>query len=363
MIKNINYTDENVLQQEQDTIFHKSWFFVGLSDKLQNKNDYITYRCGSVSLFVQNFGEELKCFSNICLHRFNNIHTGNEGNGHLICSYHNWVYDDSGSPMVRSACLKEELASCSRPKLEQYEVAICGKFIFVKVNKEDLTSLDKHLGSFYDKLIELSSFFDDIINNETLVLDHKANWKLLVENVLECYHCSSVHKETLVPIGIGGKKPENHYCESGHDKVDYPIRTTALQTEREAKLSFLTKTQYSHKSLQHWYIFPNLFISSTAGNLFYIGKLSPERSDYTKLYAEFVKPKYTELTKKEGMLLNAYAQASLDSSTRVIFEDRAILEDIQKNLSIIPEQKQIFGEEEFRIESFHKNINNIINYK
>lgn len=363
MIKNINYTDDSILQEELDKIFHKSWFFVGLSDKLQNKNDYITYRCGSVSVFVQNFGEELKCFSNICLHRFNNIHNGNEGNGHVICSYHNWVYDDSGSPMVRSACIKEELDSNSRPKLEQFEVETCGKFVFVKINKEDSISLKEHLGSFYDKLSDLSSYFDSIINSETVVLDHKANWKLLVENVLECYHCSSVHKETLVPIGIGGKKPENHFNERGHDKVDYPIRTTALQTEREAKLSFLTKTQYSHKSLQHWYIFPNLFISSTAGNLFYVGKMSPEKPDFTNLHAEFVKPTYGELTKKEGMLLNAYAQTSLDSSKKVIFEDRDILEVIQQNLNLITEQKQIFGEEEFRIDAFHQNINNIINYK
>lgn len=363
MIKNINYTNDSILHEELEQIFHKSWFFVGLLDKLQNKNDYITYRCGSVSIFVQNFGDHLKCFSNICLHRFNNIHTGNEGNGHMICSYHNWVYDDNGNPLVRSSCLKEELVSCNRPALEQYEVETCGRFVFVKINKQDSVSLKEHLGSFYDKLTELSAFFGNVINNETVVLDHQANWKLLVENVLECYHCSSVHKETLVPIGIGGKKPENHFCENRHDKVDYPIRTTSAQVERESKLTFLTKTKYSHKSLQHWYIFPNLFITSTAGNLFYIGKLTPDKPDFTQLNVQFVKPTYTELTKKEGMLLNAYAQASLDSSTKVIFEDREILENIQKNLEIIPEQKQIFGEEEFRIEAFHQNIKNIINYK
>lgn len=363
MIKNINYINEDVLQEEMGQIFHKSWFFVGLSDKLKNKNDYITYKCGSVSVFVQNLDNKLKCFSNICLHRFNNIHTKNEGNGHIICSYHNWIYDDNGNPLVKSDCLKEELASCNRSKIEQYEVEECGKFIFVKVNKENAVSLKEYLGTFYDKLIGFSSFFDEVINEETIVLDHKANWKLLVENVLECYHCSSVHKETLVPIGIGSKKPENHFCENQHDKIDYPTRSTTAQTERESKLTFFTKTQYSHKSLQHWYIFPNLFVTSTTGNLFYIGKLIPNKPDFTQLHAQFVKPTYKELTKKEKLLLNAYAQASLDSSIKVIFEDRKILEDIQRNLSVIPEQKQIFGEEEFRIQAFHQNIKNIINYK
>ena len=110
MIKNINYINEDVLQEEFDLIFHKSWFFVGLSDKLQNNKDYITYKCGSVSILVQNFGSELKCFANVCLHRFNDIHDGFEGNGHVMCSYHNWVYDDKGNPLVRSE-FKNELLS------------------------------------------------------------------------------------------------------------------------------------------------------------------------------------------------------------------------------------------------------------
>ena len=156
MIKNINYINEAILNEELDEIFHKSWFFVGLTDKLKNNNDFITYHCGSVSLFVQKLNDRLKCFSNICLHRFNNIHDGYEGNGHIICSYHNWVYDDSGVPMVRSNCLKNELESCSRPKLEEYEVETCGKFVFVKTNKLEKISLKEHLGSFYDKLNELS---------------------------------------------------------------------------------------------------------------------------------------------------------------------------------------------------------------
>ncbi|CAI9679776.1 Rieske 2Fe-2S domain-containing protein [Elizabethkingia anophelis] len=363
MIKNINYTDNCILDEEFKEIFHSGWFYVGLTDKLTQKNDYITYKCGNVSIFVQNFGDSLKCFSNICLHRFNSIHLENEGNGHLICSYHNWVYDEDGKPMVRSACLQEELEKCERRKLEEYEVEVCGRFVFVKINKDNTTTLENQLGSFYDRLLQLSLNFDRIINDDIVIMDHKANWKLLVENVLECYHCSSVHKETLVPIGIGAKKPENHLYDNGNDKIDYPMRITASQKEREEKLTFFNKTLYSHKSLQHWYIFPNLFITSTAGNLFYIGKLTPRKGNFTQLHAQFMMPTYTDLSKKEEMLLKAYATTSIDSSKKVIFEDREILETIQTNLYIVPEEAQIFGEEEFRIQAFHEKIKNIINYK
>lgn len=363
MIKNSNYTDPEILKEEQNKIFHESWFYVGLKEKLVNKNDFITYSCGEVSLFVQNFGDKLKAFSNICLHRFNNIHQSNEGNGMLVCSYHNWVYNDNGEPIVGFPCLKEELNKCERNRLEEYDVDSCGEFVFVKINNNSTITLKEQLDSFYPLLENLSSHFDHIINKETIVLDHKSNWKLLVENVLECYHCSSVHKETLVPMGIGSKKPEGHFYEKGNDKIDYPMRKTSTQAEREEKLPFLGKTTYLHKSLQHWFIYPNLFITSTAGNLFYVGRMMPNTANNTQLHTQFVKPTYTELSKKESIVLNAYATASIDSAQKVIFEDREILELIQQNMEIIPKLSQIFGEEEFRIKLFHDKITELINYK
>ncbi len=74
-------------------------------------------------------------------------------------------------------------------------------------------------------------------------------------------------------------------------------------------------------------------------------------------------PTYNELSKKEAMLLKAYATTSLDSAIKVIFEDREILEQIQNNLEVIPSKHQVFGEEEFRIQEFHKKLKSIINYK
>ena len=73
--------------------------------------------------------------------------------------------------------------------------------------------------------------------------------------------------------------------------------------------------------------------------------------------------KVDKLSKKESIVLNAYATASIDSAQKVIFEDREILELIQQNMEIIPKLSQIFGEEEFRIKLFHDKITELINYK
>ena len=230
------------------------------------------------------------------------------------------------------------------------------------MNNASTENLKEHLGEFYNILIDLSLNFESLINKESLIIPHNANWKLLVENVLECYHCSSVHKETLVPIGIGAKKPENNVTDKYHDMIDYPIRIGKQQKARNDKLSFLDNRSLKHNSLRHIYIFPNLFITSTDGILFYVGKLAPESTSDTNLLVNFIRPVLKDLSRKEFILSNAFFESSLESSQKVILEDKVILENIQKNLPLVKDVSQVFGDEEFRIMNFHNNIKENVKY-
>jgi phenylpropionate dioxygenase-like ring-hydroxylating dioxygenase large terminal subunit len=361
MIKNINYLDDEIFNIEMENLHNSSWVFVCLKEQISIVNDFVTYEIGKKSLVIQNFEGDIKCFENICQHRFNKIQSGHIGNAPFFCKYHSWGYDSKGNAIV-SQDFTNQLIAENRNCLKQYEVEKIGEFVFAKVNQDSKVSLKEHLGEFYQVLLNLSSYFDKQIINEYTVISHRANWKLLVENVLECYHCVSVHKETLVPIGVGTKKPKNHVTDRFHDMIDYPIRIGNQQKIRNEKLSFLKKRSFEHGSLRHVFVFPNLFITSTDGILFYVGKLSPQSADKSDLLVSFVKPKLVDLTKKETVLSNAFFNSSLDSSTKVIFEDKEILENIQKNLPMVEGLAQIFGKEEFRVERFHDNIKKEVKY-
>lgn len=361
MIKNINYLDKDIFNLEMENLHNSSWVFVCLKEQISVENDFVTYEIGKKSLVIQNFEGDVKCFENICQHRFNKIQTGYIGNSPFFCKYHGWAYDGNGKALVNES-FTDQLIVENRNCLKQYEVGINGEFVFVKVNQDSREGLKEHLGEFSDILSELSTHFDRQIIKECTVIPHQANWKLLVENVLECYHCATVHKETLVPIGIGTKKPENHITDRNHDMIDYPIRIGKQQKIRNEKLSFLNTRLFKHSSLRHIYVFPNLFITSSDGVLFYIGKLNPQSPDKTDLLVSFVKPILNDLTTKESILSNAFFNSSLDSSTKVIFEDKEILENIQKNLSMVEGLAQIFGDEEFRVERFHDNIKKNVKY-
>jgi len=361
MIKNINYLDKDIFDIEMESIHNSSWIFIGLKGQLSEDNDFVTYEIGKKNLVAQNFDGTIKCFENICQHRFNKIQSGNLGNSPFFCKYHAWAYDSDGKAMVNES-FKNQLESENRNCLKQYEVDSCGEFIFVKINEESNETLKEYLGEFYPVLNDLSSNFESLLNKEYIVIPHQANWKLLVENVLECYHCSTVHKETLVPIGIGSKKPENNVKDRNHDMIDYPIRNGRQQKLRNEKLNFLDKRLFKHNSLRHIYIFPNLFITSTDGILFYIGKLTPQSPYKTNLLVSFARPILNDLSRKESILSNAFFDSSLDSATKVVFEDKEILENIQKNLPLVEGLTQIFGDEEFRIVNFHDNIKKVVKY-
>lgn len=361
MIKNINYSDADVFNQEMDLIHNSGWSFLCIKDQVIDNNSYITYEVGGKRLVLQNFEGELKCFENICQHRFNKIQEGYSGNSPFFCKYHSWAYNSDGQAIIGEQ-FRSQLELENRECLKKYEVDICGKFIFIKVNSEFNDNLRTYLGDFWDILEEVSDNIDSLINCEYMVIPHKANWKLLVENVLECYHCSSVHKETLVPIGIGSKKPENHISDRFHDMIDYPIRIGKQQKVRNEKLNFLNKRLYIHNSLRHIFIYPNLFLTSTDGTLFYIGKLTPNDEGNTELLVNFAKPVLNGLTQKEEFISKAFFESSLDSASKVIYEDRAILENIQKNLPLVRDLCQIFGSEEFRVSKFHERIINFVKY-
>lgn len=361
MIKNVNYIDKEIFDVEMEAIHNSSWIFICLKEQISNNNDYVTYKVGNKTLVIQNFEGILKCFENVCLHRFNKIQDNYFGNSPFFCKYHSWAYNQGGKPLVNDI-FKNELDSKNRSCLKEYEIDFAGDFVFVKVNDEAVDSLKEHLGKFNNILIELSSNFESLINKDYIVIPHKANWKLLVENVLECYHCSSVHKETLVPIGIGSKRPENNVTDNYHDMIDYPIRIGKQQKTRNERLGFLENRLFKHNSLRHIYVFPNLFITSTDGILFYVGKLTPESTSDTNLLVNFIRPVLNDLSRKELIFSNAFFESSLDSSQKVIMEDKIILENIQENLPLVKDISQIFGDEEFRISNFHSNIKKNVKY-
>jgi choline monooxygenase len=189
------YHDPGIFADETAAIFYRSWQYAGHVSALPEPGDYIVREIGDESVVLLRDGAgELRGFYNVCQHRGHRLLEG-EGRVKKIitCPYHAWAYDLSGA--LRTARGSERVPGFDKAKvcLKPVRVeALCG-FLYFNLDP-DATPLARQCGRFAE---EFRSFWD-VPEKLKLAyrreIDVKANWKTIIENYSECYHCPNAHK-------------------------------------------------------------------------------------------------------------------------------------------------------------------------
>jgi phenylpropionate dioxygenase-like ring-hydroxylating dioxygenase large terminal subunit len=344
-----HYLDRDILTREVVRLFRGSFEFVALASELADDGDFVCVDYCETSIVVQNFKSEIRAFENICTHRFNRIQTDDCGNRPLICRYHGWRFDAEGCP-VGAAARVEETKTGEDLCLPRYRVERCGQFIFV-ARHDTGVELRDYLGPFYETLEAISPHIG--LCHKFTNIDHAANWKLLVENVIDSTHCSVVHRESFVSFGFCRVPVEKTTIAELHSSWHVPRVATDREGARRRALAHLSNRSFVHDSFYHIYIFPNLFIASTEGVSFYVGQALPLGPDRTVLRARYLEPAITlsDKHRQRQDVLNAHASAS---SLDIIGEDQPILEAIQRGMAVSSKPGALLKGEP-RIASFFDN--------
>jgi choline monooxygenase len=189
------YTAEAIFRQEMQAIFSRYWQYACRTDEVARPGDYLACRAGNVPvLVVRNLNNELAAFANVCKHRGAEVVVeGGQGNRQTLqCHYHGWTWNLDGSlraaPDAEEQCLKKE-----RISLTPLEVAVLGTFVFVKPDPQAPGWLPT-IGQLPEILATAPVPLSALVFRERRIYDVKANWKVVVENFLECYHCPIAHK-------------------------------------------------------------------------------------------------------------------------------------------------------------------------
>lgn len=190
------YTSAAVFRNEQEAIFSRTWQYACRVDEVANPGDYLACRSGNVPVVVvRNSNNEIAAFVNVCRHRGAEIVLdGSRGNRNTLqCHYHAWTWGLDGC--LRSApgaddepCFKKE----DFP-LQPAAVAVLGPFVFVKCDPQ-APAWDEMIGELPQILAAAPSRLTALQFRERRTYDMRCNWKIVVENFLECYHCAIAHK-------------------------------------------------------------------------------------------------------------------------------------------------------------------------
>jgi Rieske 2Fe-2S family protein len=191
------YNDPLLFKIDVEEIFQKEWLFVGMTSEIPSKGDYFTVEIAqSPVLIVRDAEGQVNAFHNTCRHRGSRIcleHRGKVAN--LVCPYHQWTYDTKGNLLFAGTEMGDEF-DMQKHKLKPVHCKTAGGFIFICLGEEPPES------DFDEFLATLEEYMEpyDVENTKLAVesnMYEKANWKLVLENNRECYHCSGSHPELL----------------------------------------------------------------------------------------------------------------------------------------------------------------------
>ena len=186
------YSDVGTLGRERERIFARSWQYVAHAAELTRPGDYVARLAGDIPVLVVRDGGELRAFVNVCRHRGHELARGEGNRQTLQCPYHAWTYGLDGSLRAAPRSEREDGFDPDDLALVPVGVDSFGPFVFVNPAR-DGASLADVLGDLPERLLAAGVDVDALAFRERIEYELAANWKLVIENYLECYHCSVAH--------------------------------------------------------------------------------------------------------------------------------------------------------------------------
>ena len=203
------YLDAAAFDTECAKIFRREWFCAGRSVELTAPGDFRLHQLARENVIVtRGRGGQLRAYYNVCRHRGTELVSAADPDaaaeircqgrfpGGIRCPYHGWTYELDGA--LRAApWLDEQLGECkSQLALHPVGIEEWGGFYFLNLDfhrHDGAQKLAGQLGPIPERIQRYG--LEELRVGHSISYDVGANWKVILENYNECYHCGPVHPE------------------------------------------------------------------------------------------------------------------------------------------------------------------------
>ncbi|MYI69175.1 MAG: Rieske 2Fe-2S domain-containing protein [Boseongicola sp. SB0673_bin_14] len=210
------YTDPAWYEVDRSEIIARSWQWVCHVEKLREPGSYLaTEIAGRPVAIVRDREGVLRAFYNVCKHRAHHLLSGEGTASRIMCPYHAWVYRLDGQ-LVR-APETENLSGfdASSICLDEVHVTEFAGFVFVNLDP-DAMPLSRASEGLETEIRHWAPDIDDLTFVHRMSYDISSNWKNVVYNFLECYHCPIAHKDFCNLVDMDTYEVTTHGIYSSH---------------------------------------------------------------------------------------------------------------------------------------------------
>lgn len=265
------YTDPKWLNMDRRAIFSRTWQWLCHVEKLREPGSYVSATIAQMPIaVVRDHAGQLRAFYNVCKHRAHELLSGSGTTHNIVCPYHAWTYDLSGR--LKAARRADRMQTFDKREvcLDQIQVEEFGGFIYVNLDPT-ATRLAEQASDLAADIARWAPDVAELTHARRLTYDVRTNWKNVIDNFLECYHCHVAHKEFVSLVDMSTYEVRTHGIWSSH------FAEAGKQENSAYDVSGATVNQHAV-----WWLWPNTCLLRYPGRgnfmVFQILPAGPDRT-------------------------------------------------------------------------------------
>ncbi len=298
------YSNEETVRRERERIFARSWQYAGRTEQVAEPGSFLSTDAGGIPILVARDAQgTLRAFLNVCRHRGAVLTDGCGRRETIQCHYHAWTYGLDGTLRAAPRSDREDGFPKDELSLVPASADTWGPFLFVNP-APDAAPLREWLGDL-PEILARDFDLDGVTFHSRVEFGSNANWKVVTENFLECYHCPTAHPGFSAVVDV---HPDRYVLE--------PHATFCSQH---------CESRSGGERGQFHLLYPNTGINVFPGppNLS-IGPIAPSGASRTERYLDYFFAPGVD----EGWLADFFA-----FDDQVGREDTALVESVQRGMA------------------------------
>ncbi len=245
------YLDADILEQEKDAVFNRHWWYAGHQSQLAEAGCYLTVQISEQNIIViRDRDGDLRAYYNVCQHRGHELLFGSGKVRTITCPYHAWSYGFDGElKAVRNSEGMAQFDKC-RFALKAVQVEVFCGLVFVNLDP-DAPPLGQQAAGLEKEIRDFCPRVDEVTFAQRDEYRVDCNWKVMIDNFLECYHCHPAHKDFVSLVDMDSYRVHTHGIYSSH------VSNAAKSTENNAYHFEKGEVDFGYAG---WFLWPNLTI-------------------------------------------------------------------------------------------------------